>query len=406
MKHARYLGGSTIERRLNCFGSTWLEAGLNSEPSAAAFRGTALHDLMEEIAFEPNAKSWANTSEGILYNKKDSATGKRHSYLYTKADITEGVLPALDALEKLTGNDPVWYDKEVQVFIDDDIGGTIDLLALDPNGTLYVIDYKFGQIPVSPVKNQALAFYLMCLIESGKLTQDVNKVCFVIIQPTQQDTLNTWWLNKDWFFDVFAPKVRKLVKFVRTLDKERANFSVVDSLSMGSHCQFCKAKKTCPEYSKRKFIGRGQNIQNKTSYTMPISPKGLLDLPNKSKEEMSNLLDWAKDAKELIKHIEDAGLSMLKRGTMVPNWKLVDKRPYRKYSDVGEAEKYLKRKLGAQFAYKTTLISPAQAEKMLGKVSFQRHLAQFVTAESSGVTLKRVETPALESLDLPVNIKL
>ena len=246
-KHASYVGGSNIARKIACKGSLYMErqATSKSRTSDAAFRGSCLHRIIESAyktyALRPN--------EGEKWLKKQLFRffmDKNLFYVINSKDVAQ-LISAWDYLIKnqLLKSINSWV--ELSLFMDHKFGGTIDLLVKNEK-QLHVIDYKFGLIGVEVVKNVALAFYLMMFVESklGKeVLKEVDKIYFHIVQP--QVGNEKWLLDRDWFFNVFCLEVKRLIAYVEEIEKGKTN--VRDDLEYGNHCMFCRAKSFCPEFN-------------------------------------------------------------------------------------------------------------------------------------------------------------
>ena len=97
----------------------------------------------------------------------------------------------------------------------------------------------------------------------------------------------------------------------------------------------------------------------------PVEPADPTTLTN---DEIASLLPNLDTLADWIKAVEAYALSQLERGEAVPGYKLVEGRSLRKWADEADAEAALKRsKLKVADIFTKKLISPAQAEKKLGK---------------------------------------
>ena len=242
MKHANLVGGSTIARRISCNGSMYLEtqcAPKESRPSAAAYRGTLLHLIMEDLIEALNTGKYLERKTW----KISTPPGGGAPYVITPEDITQ-CKEALAYVKELAGPSPRVMESEVSAFIDKNFGGTVDLVIVpsDNSNVMHIVDYKFGAMPVSATKNKALAFYTQCLIRAkpewfGR--NDVQGAVFHIVQPKNT---NSWALDDDWFEFDFLPEVDNLVEY----SKRMADTYSEADLATGNHCMFCKAKSICP----------------------------------------------------------------------------------------------------------------------------------------------------------------
>ena len=90
----------------------------------------------------------------------------------------------------------------------------------------------------------------------------------------------------------------------------------------------------------------------------------------------------------------------------IPGWKLVAKRKIRKWAqgDGDTAVKLISLGLSSTDAWKQTLVSPAQAEKLLDKEQRDK-LDGLVEAKSSGTTLVAADDPRPQISDLKPSIR-
>ena len=91
------------------------------------------------------------------------------------------------------------------------------------------------------------------------------------------------------------------------------------------------------------------------------SPVGLND------QELGFILHHKKMIENWLSAVEKHVIGRVSDGETFSGWKLVSGRSIRKWADEDAAAKKLKRLIGATKAYQKKLLSPAQAEKALGK---------------------------------------
>jgi hypothetical protein len=84
------------------------------------------------------------------------------------------------------------------------------------------------------------------------------------------------------------------------------------------------------------------------------------------------------------------------RGVSVAGWKIVNKRPTRKWIDHIDAMKALMKtkKLTKKELNKTTMLTPAQVEKLVKSKDINIDLSTFIISESSGTTLATADSKA------------
>ena len=150
----------------------------------------------------------------------------------------------------------------------------------------------------------------------------------------------------------------------------------------GEHCRFCAAKPTCPKVTGA--VDRAIKTQIDSLDVAQI---------NAYLKNADVLEGWIKDLRALA-------FQMMEKGVALPDWKLVAKRGTRKWTKESDAKAALLA-LGVteDDITETSLLSPAQAEKVLKK----RKLAlpeDVVVSVSSGSTFAERSDPRPEVLQI------
>lgn len=319
------IGGSTITRTLNC--PRWIELSQKlpqPKSSAAADRGTLLHDCMEEIMM---------SDLDSFFELK----GKEHNGIVLDDEmITEALIPAFDLVMELLER----YEIEhfiCEPFLElqkDYIGGSTDLIAFTADRkTMLVVDYKFGFTPVPPEKGfEQTRFYAMCAAADPKWEKhvaNVDTVVHAIIQPA---------CGGAYILEETADKIADLA------DRLTAALQTPDKMSTGEHCSFCPAAPICPE-KKAKAVS-----------ALVLDPETSL--------EVNEALKLAHELEPWIKQIKEQAQDLANEGARFPDFKLVEARVNRKWKP--EAEKALFDLLGSQ-AHELKLIGITAAQKLIGK---------------------------------------
>lgn len=369
--HLKY-GGSTAARTIICPGWHAQAAEVPCPPaSASAQLGTALHSLMERALLDDDfsfESAIGQTVEGVEI---------------TRDHVTEKLVPAIDAFDELCKQYGLEeYAVETMVRADDDTGGTADVIAAGDD-VVAVIDWKFGDgVIVSPVENAQGLFYTMCGYLTPEVTDlfmDREKILIVIIQPTNRDdaeTLKVW--------ETILDRVDVFVRAYWTSQDLADNATVDDHglLDPSKECRFCPAQATCP------------------AKTGLVEDTRRFPLESLALESLGDALDLAKELEDWIAAVRKMAHEQMDRGDRVKNWKLVNKRPSRVYTDEAAVENIVKRsrKLKHQETHSYTLLSPAQMEKVykakgLDFSVVEEHIAKV----SSGTTIARSDDPRPEA---------
>jgi len=349
------LGGSTADRTLSCPG--WLKAsvGATRRPAGpAALAGSMHHEIMEMCQTTGEAPAGL---VGHLYEEGDGQTREftKEDYPLSKKAYaaTNELLDELDIDEMLI--------EPLVTLLPDLAGGSIDLLGLSADRkTVLVLDYKFGRHVVSAERNPQGLFYVLAAMEDPKtsdLFSDVEKVVISIIQPQSKNGASRWTTDlktvADFRTDLMAAITESQTETPR--------------LVFGEWCKFCPAAPTCPK--SRKTVGALAGLSAKSDNELGEAAAMVLAVEQ-----------WAKTVKEEI-------YMHLKSGRPVDGWKLVNKRPTRKWIDAAAAEEFLRSKRVAQKHYKNDSFRTApQVIDILRTEKIKVDLDDYVEIKSSGTT--------------------
>ena len=352
MGHSTVVGGSTAKRVLACPGSVALCATMPPRPSSTfADKGTLLHDVIVR------ALEGETDFSGVTYAAET----------FTPDMLTNKIEPALALLDQVDPDKVMEYVTEAPVAFGSYIPGafgTVDLLGRRGD-TAVILDWKFGDgVIVGVENNEQLLFYAAAAMRTPETEwafENTNHIECVIIQPP--------------FIRRWVTTHKAVRSFERKLKTAVAASAQPDAvLSIGTHCRWCAAKPVCPQMTGA--VERAVKTQLSGLDTQALGA---------ALETAEILQGWIEDLRSLA-------VRMLEGACKVPGWKLVAKKPNRKWinEDVATAELI---ELGIE-PRKSELISPAQAEKLLKK-KLPDGLA---IAVSSGNTLAAEDDPRPEAV--------
>jgi len=159
-----------------------------------------------------------------------------------------------------------------------------------------------------------------------------------------------------------------LIKYAKATEDPNA------PLVAGEHCRFCPAAPTCEELHKQTQITAVTEFRADLSYDPDMLKKALDSRPA--------IQAW-------IKAVDEFAYREAEAGRCPPGYKLVDKRPTRKWRSESDAIEALEM-LGVDQMYKPpALKTPAQIEKITAKGAID----SLVEKVSSGHTLVPEEDP-------------
>lgn len=362
-QHLKY-GGSVAARDIGCHGWRKLAAQMpvkdfgGSNP--AADEGNMLHDGMETLYGKryPDVTPAMLLAEGLEYN----------GIKLTEDLIAEKLIPAILALEKLLDTYDI-IDWEVEPFIqmDEDIGGSIDLIGVSGCGKkVLIVDYKFGFNSVNVTDNPQLLFYGMVATVDAKTRAFFDKaeeIILAIIQPNDDgDDYDTQVIDLT-ALDAFENK------YFDALDASDAKDAPVNA---GGHCKYCPALTICP-----------------------IKTGKVLEATRASEIVAGNLAEYLPLAEQVVewaKEVQKVAYEQLQLGTPIEGYKLVAKRASRVWNNVEAVEDIIRKakKIKLAEGFDMKLKSPAQLEKVCKQkgVDFKTY-AEYISSVSSGSTLAK-----------------
>tara|TARA_Y100000361_G_scaffold154355_1_gene179926 strand:+ start:3322 stop:4461 length:1140 start_codon:yes stop_codon:yes gene_type:complete len=329
------LGASKAHRWLRCPASVQMESTLPDEVSVYAAEGTAAHTLAEMSlkSQEPPENYIGVEVEGFIVDEVmayhvaeyvdycNAISGKKHYEL--KVDYSKYAAGGF---------------------------GTADCVVVNKN-KVHVIDLKYGSgLKVSAQQNEQLMLYAVGVL-LDKNINNVDIVHMTIVQP-RLDHVDTYKLAAkdllEWAENIVAPAA------IKTFEMEP------EFAPSTKACRFCKAKASCRALAKHNYETTLSNFENLNEPLLVKIPNSLtphelgLLLP-----KMEPLISWARGIQEEAKRL-------LETGGIVDGYKLVAGRNKRAWHDESKAQKVLEDLIGDKAVTKK-LISPSQAQKLLGK---------------------------------------
>ena len=368
------LGASTAHRWMSCPGSARLAAGIDVPASAYAEEGAAAH-MLAEICLKDGIDARA-------------LIGRKVNGYAADAEMADGVQVYLDAVRaELEPGDLLLVEQHFsldRLRPPGEMFGTADAVIYKPGlRRLLVFDLKYGAgIVVEAVGNPQGRYYGLgaCMALADR---PVSEVEIVIVQPRaphpagliRRETISAFELV-EWSADL-------LEAAERTLDPNAP-------LVPGAWCRFCPAAGICPAL-REQALATAQVEFAATPLPPPPTPARL------PAEEVARLLVAAELAALWIRALRAHAHAELEAGRIIPGWRLVPKRPTRRWRDEEQTVVELQALgLPADELIARKLKSPAQVEKLVGP-SRKREIADLVVAEGDGTTLAR-ETDHRSSL--------
>lgn len=328
--HAK-LSASGAHRWMACPGSVAAEDGIPDRTSSFAEEGTRAHEVMEQA----------------LANQRPcsdfTADNEMAEYVQLYVDYVE-------AARAKMGKD-TWMFIERRVDFSEWVPegfGTADTIIVSDE-VIHIIDLKFGKgVWVYAENNpQAQLYALGAYAELGFIANP-KTVRISIVQP-RLDHISEWELS-----------VTELLKFGETVRQAALDTANPNAKRMPGEkqCRFCKAKATCPALYKL------------TEQTLMADFEQLDEAPPANRltdEQMRVVLENKTLVEAWLISVENLAKEKIVSGASFPGFKLVEGRSIRKWIDEDIAAHKLLEFTKTGDIYTRKLISPAQAEKLLGK---------------------------------------
>jgi len=342
---------SSAARWIACPASARLSLKVPYEPSGEAAQiGTAIHSLSEtcwQLDQDP-MDFIGKTIEGIVITRENAEFALAH-------------IRTVAALQSELGTIKVEQYGVAYETLLAKVGGTADVIAYNlDKSILEIADLKTGRQWVDADSAQMKIYALGIM---GKLVKVFDTVRLTIVQP-QTGENRTHVMTGDelmaWKEDVLIP----------------AAVSAADGRSEPtpekSACQYCPAKMICP-------------AQTKALSAVPVTT----DIATLTPDQVSDLLDKAELVEDFIAALRKQATKTLTEGGVLRGWQMAPKRATRQWTNENKAlQEMLKAGIKHEQIYETSMITPAAAEKILGK-DRKQVLDSVTTKVSSGLTLSK-----------------
>lgn len=345
MKHAIY-SPSASERWINCPASVALEKSPDCPPPKVyleAAIGTQAHELIHRTLLQrigkkiqPGSKTWQVDPSKIPSN-------------YSQ-EMREHVAVYISWLGEKLAECSAWYP-EYKVSLSDKVWGTSDIVGIKEKGIL-VIDFKYGErVPVSAYNNTQLGIYGIGALKQLKKEGHIEGY---IYQPriTNADIASRW---------DFTPEAQAtlLNEIALAITEAEGGFAIP---RRGGWCTYCRALSICPSQ---------KDLAQEIALTSSLEMKNPMTL---TLEELAFVKRYDAVIRKFLDAVDYRILDLAKHGTKVPGIKVIAGRRNRKWAD----EEALMGREDFFGLKQEVILSPAQAEKKLGKDVFAENYSQFL----------------------------
>lgn len=321
------LGASSAHRWLTCPGSVSASDGLPDTAGVHALEGTEAHELAE-----------------LALTTSDAALSA-----YDNQEMAEYVRQYTDYVRRLSNGADMVMIEETVSYSDWVPGGfgTADAIVLRGNA-LYVVDLKYGRgVRVDAEDNPQGMLYALGAFATVDQIADIERVHIAIVQP-RLDHISEWSID--------TQALLRWAEWV-TQRAEAATAPDAPRVPGEKQCMWCKAKHKCAAL---RDMTEALMLAEFDDITHLPNPDTLTDAQIGAVLAAKGLIEGWLTA--VSKHVTDR----LEGGETFPGFKLVEGRALRKWADETEAEKVMRLLVGSDKAIVSKVVSPAQAEKLLG----------------------------------------
>ena len=356
--HAK-LSASGAHRWANCPGSVLAEDGIADTTSDYADEGTFAHQISEDCLRDgENAEACIGrkSSDGKFTVDKEMADYCQQYIDHVRQRHVE--IGGTIALESVVSFDR-WVPEGY---------GTADVIIC--NGEhLEVIDLKYGKgVQVFAADNPQPVLYALGALQELDdmgMADSITTVSVTIHQPRLDHV------------DTADYTLQEILDFGAALH-DAANAALSDNpprVPSEKACQWCKASGNCDaeaDWQLKQVCGEFAEWEANMAETLEdpapvVRDDGVEAHGGIDPDKLSLILAARPGFVKWLDKVKDRATEIITDGGTVPGFKMVPGKTSRSWEDEEKAGRALKRALTAAKAYKKTILTPPQAEKLLGK---------------------------------------
>jgi len=389
---------SATARNWHCPGAIAMATITDADrESIHSARGTAAHEIAEEClqsyseAIDHIGRVIDTKSHRIEIDEELAASAQTYVD-YVRGRISETSETILESFglpiksDRSTENMIVLIEKQFDLSMLDppfDAGGTCDVVLIwSQIGVMEAVDFKNGSTVVSVDGNKQLRTYALAALlnTDPSIAKNVTHIKSTIVQPRARHEngrirsesyhvadLILWGGE---LLDAMRNARRAKDEFDAIADGNRVLFDdwAARWLRPGA-CAFCPAEGICPARRAQALAVAPEEARGWLDDVTLETPPNLRNAPQPlSLAELGHTLDGLEALEDWIKAVRAHAHAVAEAGAKIPGWRLADKIGNRAWKDESAVVTELAaRGLTESQIWKKTLISPAQADKLLGK---------------------------------------
>lgn len=366
------LAPSSSSRWITCPGSVQKCKDLPREQSgSAALRGTRIHYLGESIL---NAYLNGDENYDKIFDELKETQGDQdcNGPFKIESDMLREAINYANYCIDLTKH----YDQDkckiiAELNVDlseiaENTAGHADAVVLVPNNqgyTLHIVDLKTGTTLVNALGNSQLRLYGYGAFLEYELEYDITEVQLHIYQNNQK-------AGKNISYEVIA--IDKLLTWIDNVVKPAADEAMNEDAKCvpgEKQCEWCPAASFCKEaheFGVSMIDDMFESLQDETD-SKPENVGNHITI-----EQCSEFLQNMKMIQKLAKSYESRIEKELQNGKKVPGYKLVLSKHNKKWTNELEVYDKLKKWAPIDEIAPRKLVTPNQAETILGNMSTQK----------------------------------
>lgn len=330
--HAKLSASGSAKWSL-CPGSVFAEKDYPNTTSVFAEEGTAAHELAEMLLRGDN---WHNVIGETLLESGVVVTQDMYDYVQSYVSYVNSISGELFVEQRVDFS-----------HIAPDGFGTSDAIVIN-DSAMTIVDLKYGKgVRVDAENNTQGILYALGAVNDYGMLFDIKTINIVIVQP-RLDHISEWTIGID-ELNRWGERLKQAAELALSENAPRSPGE--------KQCQWCRAKATCPALAKLTESTLMTSFDNLDT----SKPEQLTD------EQLKVALDNKKLIVSWFDAVETLVTDRLSTGQAFNGYKLVAGRANRAWRDEATVAKVLSELLSEDTIYTRKMISPAQAEKELGK---------------------------------------
>lgn len=361
------LSASGASRWINCTPSARLEDAQGpKETSVFAEEGTLAHELSElylrhDVLRTMDDQQFSDEFDKVMNNEHFSEEMLDVVPIYV--DYCTEQFMATQA-EDSSALIEVEQKLDLTEFVPESFG-TADCVIVG-GSMIEIVDYKHGKgVPVYAEHNKQLMLYGLGALRKYEMLYDIEEVRLTIVQP-RINNISSWQISVDELLDWASNELKKAADLAYKGEGE---------LVAGDWCKFCAVKNKCRELYKKSTEIAKYEFQE----TELLSDDEMSEIL----EKIPSMIDWANSVKEYA-------LNQALKGKIWPNFKLVEGRANRKWSDEDKVAEEIFSKIPEATEdqiYDLKLKTITELEKIFGKKVVAEKLADVIIKPQGKPTL-------------------